>query len=199
MYNGLTTGMPISLQIKNKDQKSSDYKHISNSFRPSHADFTYEKKYGARDYRGGGRSSARETANWVAAGAIAKKILHSLDISINAYVSKVGKCQIDIDYKKLDFSKIESNIVRCPDNNFANKLIALPDNYGSSNKNKKKYLVEFVSANPTGPLHVGHCRGAILGDVISNLLKFNENIVEREYYVNDHGNQIYHFNYSYYS
>ena len=125
VYNGLTTGMPISLQIKNKNQKSSDYKHISNSFRPSHADFTYEKKYGARDYRGGGRSSARETANWVAAGAIAKKFLNSLDISINAYVSKVGKCQIDIDYKKLDFSKIESNIVRCPDNNFANKFIKI--------------------------------------------------------------------------
>ena len=133
VYNGLTTGMPISLQIKNKDQKSSDYKHISNSFRPSHADFTYEKKYGARDYRGGGRSSARETANWVAAGAIAKKILNSLDISINAYVSKVGKCQIDIDYKKLDFSKIESNIVRCPDNNFANKFIKIIDN---ARKNK---------------------------------------------------------------
>ncbi len=83
-------------------------------------------------------------------------------------------------------------------NNFANKLINTPHNYGSSNKVEKKYLVEFVSANPTGPLHVGHCRGAVLGDVISNLLKFNNNIVEREYYVNDYGNQIYHFNYSVY-
>jgi arginyl-tRNA synthetase len=83
-------------------------------------------------------------------------------------------------------------------NNFANKLINSPHNYGSSNKGKKKYLIEFVSANPTGPLHVGHCRGAILGDVISNLLKFNNNIVEKEYYVNDYGNQISHFNYSVY-
>ena len=75
VYNGLTTGMPISLQIKNTNQKSSDYKHISNSFRPSHADFTYEKKYGIHDHRGGGRSSARETAMRVVAGAIARKIL----------------------------------------------------------------------------------------------------------------------------
>ena len=82
--------------------------------------------------------------------------------------------------------------------NFTNKLIDSPNNYGSSNKNQKKYLVEFVSANPTGPLHVGHCRGAILGDVISNLLKFNQNTVEREYYVNDYGNQISHFNHSVY-
>ncbi len=83
-------------------------------------------------------------------------------------------------------------------NNFANKLINASHNYGSSNKDKKKYLIEFVSANPTGPLHVGHCRGAILGDVISNLLKFNNNVVEKEYYVNDFGNQISHFNYSVY-
>ena len=83
-------------------------------------------------------------------------------------------------------------------NVFSNKIINSPLNYGSSSKDKKKYLVEFVSANPTGPLHVGHCRGAILGDVISNLLKFNQNFVEREYYVNDYGNQISHFNYSVY-
>ena len=83
-------------------------------------------------------------------------------------------------------------------NNFANKLINISYKYGASNKDKKKYLVEFVSANPTGPLHVGHCRGAILGDVISNILKFNNNIVKKEYYVNDYGNQISHFNYSVY-
>tara|TARA_B100001540_G_scaffold240254_1_gene214862 strand:- start:109 stop:1839 length:1731 start_codon:yes stop_codon:yes gene_type:complete len=83
-------------------------------------------------------------------------------------------------------------------NNFTNKIINSPYNYGSSNNEKKKYLIEFVSANPTGPLHVGHCRGAILGDVISNILEFNQNIVEREYYVNDYGNQISHFNHSVY-
>ena len=80
IFQDKTTGAPISLQIKNKDQKSSDYKHISDTFRPSHADYTYFKKYGNRDHRGGGRSSARETANWVAAGAIAKQILKNLDI-----------------------------------------------------------------------------------------------------------------------
>ena len=74
LFNGKSTGAPISLLINNKDQKSSDYNHISTSFRPSHADYTYHKKYGTRDYRGGGRSSARETANWVAAGSIAKQI-----------------------------------------------------------------------------------------------------------------------------
>ncbi len=83
-------------------------------------------------------------------------------------------------------------------NNFTNNLINSPNNYGSSNEKKRKYLVEFVSANPTGPLHVGHCRGAILGDVISNILEFNQNVVEREYYVNDYGNQISHFNNSIY-
>ncbi len=83
-------------------------------------------------------------------------------------------------------------------NNFAYKLINISNKYGSTNKNKKKYLIEFVSANPTGPLHVGHCRGAILGDVISNMLKFNNNLVKKEYYVNDYGNQINHFNYSVY-
>ena len=102
----------------------------------------------------------------------------------------------EISFAKPGFINIKFNKIFW--NNFANKLINYSHNYGSSNKDKKKYLIEFVSANPTGPLHVGHCRGAILGDVISNLLKFNNNIVEKEYYVNDYGNQISHFNYSIY-
>ena len=89
VFNGKTTGSPISLYIKNKDQKSSDYDHISTVFRPSHADYTYHKKYKNRDHRGGGRSSARETANCVAAGELAKKILNKIGVEINAYVSKV--------------------------------------------------------------------------------------------------------------
>ncbi len=125
VFNGKTTGSPISLYIKNKDQKSSDYDHITNVFRPSHADYTYHKKYENRDFRGGGRSSARETANWVAAGAIAKKILEDLGIEINAYVSKVGKLEMDTNYKKLNLKNTESNIVRCPDTNFANKFIEI--------------------------------------------------------------------------
>ena len=127
VFNGKTTGSPISLIIKNKDQKSSDYDHISTIFRPSHADYTYHKKYKNRDHRGGGRSSARETANWVAAGAIGKKILEGLGIKINAYVSKVGKIEMGSNYKKLNLKNTESNIVRCPDEKFAKKFISLID------------------------------------------------------------------------
>ena len=127
IFNGKTTGSPISLIIKNKDQKSSDYNHISTSFRPSHADFTYHKKYKNRDHRGGGRSSARETANWVAAGAISKKILQDLKITIHAYVSKVGKLELNKTYNELDFDNTENNIVRCPDNKFAEKFISIID------------------------------------------------------------------------
>ena len=127
IFNGKTTGSPISLYIKNKDQKSSDYDHITTVFRPSHADYTYHKKYKNRDHRGGGRSSARETANWVAAGALAKKILNRVGVEINAYVSKVGKLGMDINYKDLNFKNTESNIVRCPDKNFADQFITIID------------------------------------------------------------------------
>ena len=127
IFKGKSTGSPISLYINNKDQKSSDYDHISKSFRPSHADFTYHKKYGNRDYRGGGRSSARETANWVAAGAIAKMILKTINVNVNAYVSKIGKLCLDKNYKELDLKKIEFSIVRCPDKKFANKFIEIID------------------------------------------------------------------------
>ena len=127
VFNGKTTGSPISLFIKNKDQKSSDYDHISKAFRPSHADYTYHKKYKNRDHRGGGRSSARETANWVAAGAIAKKILKDIGININAYVSKVGKVEIEKAYIELDLRNTETNIVRCPDKKYAKKFISIID------------------------------------------------------------------------
>ena len=127
VFNGKTTGSPISLFIKNKDQKSSDYDHISQAFRPSHADYTYHKKYKNRDHRGGGRSSARETANWVAAGAIAKKILKDIGININAYVSKVGTVEIEKAYTKLNLQNTETNIVRCPDKKYAEKFISIID------------------------------------------------------------------------
>ena len=94
VFEGKSTGAPISILINNKDQKSSDYNHISTSFRPSHADYTYHKKYGMRDFRGGGRSSARETANWVSAGSIAKQILSETTIKISAYVSQVGSLKL---------------------------------------------------------------------------------------------------------
>jgi len=110
IFEGTTTGTPIGFVIENTNQKSKDYSHIKDSYRPSHADFTYDKKYGIRDYRGGGRSSARETACRVVAGAIAKQLLK--DIKITAYVSGVGNLKLDLPYKELDFSEIEKNPVR---------------------------------------------------------------------------------------
>jgi len=113
IFEGKTTGTPIGFLIHNKDQKSKDYSHIKDTYRPSHADFVYDKKYGHRDYRGGGRSSARETASRVVAGAIAKLILK--EIKITAHVSSVGNIKVDTHYSKLDFSTIENNPVRCAD------------------------------------------------------------------------------------
>ena len=121
IFEGVTTGTPIGFVIENSNQKSHDYSHIKDSYRPSHADYVYEKKYGLRDYRGGGRSSARETASRVVAGAIAKQVLKN--VKINAFTSSVGDIFIDKPYQDLDFSKIESNDVRCPDSAIAEKMI----------------------------------------------------------------------------
>lgn len=122
IFEGKTTGTPIGFIIKNTNEKSADYSHIKEMYRPSHADYVYEKKYGIRDYRGGGRSSARETVSRVVAGAIAKQLLP--EIKINAFVSSVGEIFIDKPYQALDFSKIESNAVRCPDPETAEKMEA---------------------------------------------------------------------------
>lgn len=127
VFEGKTTGTPIALLIWNKDQKSKDYSHIAEKFRPSHADYTYQEKYGIRDYRGGGRSSARETAARVAAGALAKTILKSVGIEVHAYVSQVGSLKLDKSYQELDLTKTEDNIVRCPDQELAAEMIALID------------------------------------------------------------------------
>tara|TARA_B100001027_G_scaffold73440_1_gene50129 strand:- start:3122 stop:4186 length:1065 start_codon:yes stop_codon:yes gene_type:complete len=121
IFNGITTGTPIGFIIKNNDQKSKDYDHLKNSFRPSHADFVYEKKYGTRDYRGGGRSSARETACRVVAGAIAKQILK--DISIYAYTSSIGNISIDENYEINKVADIEKSMVRCPDSKISDQMI----------------------------------------------------------------------------
>ena len=122
VFDGKTTGTPIGFIIPNENQKSKDYSHIKDKFRPSHADFTYEQKYGIRDYRGGGRSSARETACRVVAGAIAKQILAQIGVKIKAYVSAVGELKLDVPYQSLDFSKTELNPVRCPDENMASQM-----------------------------------------------------------------------------
>lgn len=120
IFEGKTTGTPIGFIIPNTNQKSDDYSHIKDNYRPSHADYVYEKKYGVRDYRGGGRSSARETASRVVAGAIAKQMLP--EIKINAFVSSVGTIFLDKPYQDLDFSKTENNPVRCPDEESAIKM-----------------------------------------------------------------------------
>ena len=122
VFEGKTTGTPIGFAIHNTNQKSKDYSHIKDSYRPSHADYVYDKKYGFRDYRGGGRSSARETASRVVAGAIAKQFLNS--IKINAYVSQVGNLKLNTPYQNLDFNTIENNPVRCPDPKMAAEMEA---------------------------------------------------------------------------
>lgn len=127
VFEGKTTGTPIGMLIRNKDQRSKDYSHISEKYRPSHADFTYQEKFGIRDYRGGGRSSARETAARVAAGAVAKLLLKQKGVEINAYVSAVGDITLDTPYQELKLETAESNIVRCPDAGTAEKMISFID------------------------------------------------------------------------
>lgn len=123
VFEGKTLGTPIAILIRNKDAKSKDYEYLKDSYRPSHADYTYEQKYGIRDYRGGGRSSARETVARVAAGAIAKQVLVSQGITINAFVKQVGNIKLTKKYTELDFNKIENNIIRCPDEQVAEQMI----------------------------------------------------------------------------
>lgn len=123
VFEGKSTGTPIAIVIRNQDAKSKDYSHIADKFRPSHADYTYFVKYGIRDYRGGGRSSARETAARVAAGAIAKLLLKRVaNIQIQAYVSEVGTLKLEKSYHSLDLSLTERNAVRCPDMALAQEM-----------------------------------------------------------------------------
>ena len=125
-FEGKTTGTPILMLAYNKDMRPEDYDHLKDAYRPSHADFTYEQKYGLRDFRGSGRASARETLARVAAGAIAKKYLNQkLGIKIMSYVSQVGDIKTDIDFNSVTEEEIESNIVRCPDADTAKKMIEL--------------------------------------------------------------------------
>lgn len=115
IYNGKTTGTPIGFLVWNKNQHSSDYDDMKVAFRPSHADYTYQMKYGIRDPRGGGRASARETISRCVAGAVAKQLLKKEGIDIKAYTSQVGNICLDGTYKDYDLNRIEDNIVRCPD------------------------------------------------------------------------------------
>jgi chorismate synthase len=121
IFEGKTLGSPIGFIILNENQKEADYAHLKDTFRPSHADFTYEKKYGIRDYRGGGRSSARETASRVVAGALAKQVLNSIGIKFSTFVDQVGDIRFHSD-EFFALKEIESNLVRCPDLNTATKM-----------------------------------------------------------------------------
>lgn len=114
LFEGFTTGTPISLFIPNADQRSDDYSHVAHAYRPSHADYTYDVKYGRRDHRGGGRSSARETAARVAAGAVAAQLLAHFGVDVVAYVSAVGEVELPLGYEDLDLTLVDSNPVRCP-------------------------------------------------------------------------------------
>lgn len=125
VFEGHSTGCPIGFLVRNENQHSSDYENLRELFRPSHADFTYYSKYGMRDHRGGGRSSARETIARCVGGAFAKMALRRLGISVTAYTSQVGSIALEHDYRQYDFSKIEENPVRCPDPAKAEAMAAL--------------------------------------------------------------------------
>ena len=150
VFDGKSTGVPISILIKNQDQKSKDYDHIKDTYRPSHADFTYQEKYGIRDYRGGGRSSARVTAGWVAAGAIAKLVLRQLGISCQAYVSQVGDLRLDKNYQELDLNKTESNDVRCPDPEIARQMFDYIDQVRKDRDTVGGIVTGVISNVPVG-------------------------------------------------
>ena len=123
IFEGKSTGTPIGFVIENDNQKSRDYDHIKDKFRPSHADYTFTEKFGVRDYRGGGRSSARETVARVVAGSIAKLVLNHFDISVHGYVSQVGSIKMNQQAHEVDLNKIEDTIVRCPDESVSQKMI----------------------------------------------------------------------------
>lgn len=125
VYEGKTTGAPIAMLIRNEDQRSQDYSHLTTTWRPGHADFTYDQKYGHRDPRGGGRSSARETAARVMAGAVAMQLLQRDQIEVRAWVSSIKDIHLEKNYRELDLSVIDETPVRCPDPEVAKKMIQL--------------------------------------------------------------------------
>lgn len=150
VFEDKTLGTPIALFIANQDQRSKDYSHIKETYRPSHADFTYQNKYKHRDYRGGGRASARETAARVAAGAVAKKFLAHYKINITAFVAAVGKIKIEKHYSTLDFNAIESNIVRCPEPAVAQQMINAIENVKKQGDSLGGIITCVIQNTPTG-------------------------------------------------
>jgi len=150
IFDGKTTGTPIGFLVKNNDQHSSDYDNLKNVFRPSHADYTYFQKYGVRDHRGGGRSSARETIARVVGGAIARQLLESIPVSIHAFVNSVGEIEIGKPYQELDLSKIEENIVRCPDPGTAERMIERIEEAGRNHDTVGGTIACVIKGVPAG-------------------------------------------------
>ena len=150
IYQGQTMGTPIGFIIRNKDHHSDDYNNMKDVYRPSHADYTYDQKYGLRDHRGGGRSSARETIARVVAGAIARQLLESIGIKINAWVSSVGEISLNKSYQEIDLSLTESNIVRCPDHKTALKMIARIEEAGRDHDTVGGVVSGVVTGVPSG-------------------------------------------------
>ena len=150
VFEGCSTGTPIGFFIKNKEQRSNDYDNMRDVLRPSHADYTYNIKYGVRDHRGGGRSSARETIARVVAGAIAKLVLNQYGIKITAYTSVVGNIEVKKSYAELDFSEIEKNVVRCADPILAKDMIALIEEVKSEGDSIGGVVTAVIEGMPIG-------------------------------------------------
>lgn len=150
IFEGKTTGTPIAYIIRNQNQHSKDYDHLKEVYRPSHADYTYQQKYGVRDYRGGGRSSARETASRVVAGAIAKLVLRKLGVSIQAYTSQVGPIRMKAHATEADLSAVENNIVRCPEVDTAEAMIDYISELKKSGDSTGGTITCVIKGVPTG-------------------------------------------------
>jgi chorismate synthase len=150
VFEGKTTGTPIAMLVWNGDQRSKDYSHIADQFRPSHADFTYQEKYGIRDYRGGGRSSARETVARVAAGALAKLVLQQLGVKITAYVSQVGTLKLTTPVEELDLAVAETNAVRCPDATLAEEMFTYIDEIRKQGDSVGGVVSAYITGCPVG-------------------------------------------------
>ncbi|RVU23332.1 chorismate synthase [Sandaracinomonas limnophila] len=151
IFEGKSTGTPIAMLVWNGDQRSKDYSHIADQFRPSHADYTYFEKYGIRDYRGGGRSSARETVARVAAGALAKLVLNQIGVKIQAYVSQVGTLKVgSTDLKISDLSEAEKNAVRCPDPKLAQEMFDYIDQIRKQGDSVGGVISAIIEGCPAG-------------------------------------------------
>lgn len=187
LFNNKTTGAPITFIVRNKNQNSSDYEHLKDLYRPSHADFTYQQKYGIRDYRGGGRQSARETVSRVLAGALAKQYLQQKGIEVNAFVKQIYNIAIPEPVENLDLSLTETNVVRCPHPETARQMIALIESVKQSGDSVGGIITCICKGVPVGlgepvfnklhavlahaMLSINACKGFEIGSGFGSILK----------------------------